>query len=58
MEGVGAVVEHLLGTVMSVNGGLDAEAVEHGVRLPAAEELDGVGIDASAEKSRGTAGPE
>ena len=41
--------------IVGNGGGLDAQAAKHGVREPAAEELDGVAVDASAEESSGTA---
>ena len=52
-EGVGAMVEHQLGVVMSMGGSLDAKAAEHGVRLPAAQELDGVRVEPGAEEVSG-----
>ena len=58
MECVGAVVEHALGVVMRMDRGLDAEVAEHGVRFPATEELDGVGVNAGAEECGGAAGAE
>ena len=44
-EGVGAVVEHALGELLGVDGVLDPEVPEHGVRFPAAEEHDGIAVD-------------
>ena len=35
--------------------GLDAKVAEHGIRLPSAEELDGVFVDASAQQRSGAA---
>ena len=55
-EGVGAMVEHLLGE--GAGGGLDPQITEHGVGLPATQELDVVGVDASAEEGGGTSRPE
>ena len=52
-EGVVAMVEHALRKVAALDGGLNAEVAEHGVRFPAAEELDGVRIDAGAEEGGG-----
>ena len=49
-EGVGAMVQHLLGVVVGYRGGLDAEIAEHGVGFPATEELDGVLVNASAKE--------
>ena len=54
-EGEGAVVEHTLGELMGVDGGLDPEVPEHSVRFPAAEEHDGVTINVGAEEGGGTA---
>ena len=47
-EGVRSVVEHELREVVGNGGGLDAQATKHGIREPAAEELDGVAVDAGA----------
>ena len=49
-EGVRAVVEHELSEVVGNGGCLDAEVAKHGVREPAAEELDGVAVDTCAEE--------
>ena len=38
-EGAGAVVKHLLGQMMRVGGGLDPQVGEHGIGLPAAEDI-------------------
>ena len=57
-EGVGAMVDHGLGEVADVGGSLDPEIAKHGVRLPAAEEGDGVGVDPSTEEGSGSAGTE
>ena len=54
-EGARAVVWHELGEVVGNGGCLDAQVAEHGIREPAAEELDGVAVDASAKESGGTA---
>ena len=54
-EGVGAVVEHALGELLGVDGGLDPEVPEHGVGLPASEEHDGVAVDVGAEEGSGAA---
>ena len=53
-----AAVEHSLRVVVGVSGGLDSEVAEHGVGLPSAEELDGVGVDIGAEQGSGPAGSE
>ena len=45
-EGVAAMVDHGLGVVVGMGCCLDAEVAEHGVGLPAAQEGDGVGVDA------------
>ena len=37
---------------------MDAEVVEHGIRLPAAKQLDGVGVYVGAEESGGAARPQ
>ena len=50
MEGVGAVVEHFLGVVVSADSSLDAQGAKHGVGFPAPQELDSVGVDAGAEE--------
>jgi hypothetical protein len=50
------VVQHLLGEV--AGGGLDPEVAEHGIRLPSAQELDVVGVDAGAQQGGGSAGAE
>ena len=52
-EGVGAMVQHLLGVVVGYRGGLDAKIAKHGVGFPAAKELDGILVDASAKKRSG-----
>lgn len=41
---------------MGVDGSLDPQVAEHGVGLPAPEELDGIGIDASTEEGGSAAG--
>ena len=51
-----AVVQHLLGELGS--GHLAAEVAEHGVGLPAAHELDEVGVDASAHEGGSASGAE
>ncbi len=53
-KGVAPVVQHLLGEV--AGGGLDPEVAEHGIRLPSAQELDVVGVDAGAQQGGGSAG--
>ena len=57
-KAVGAVVEHALGELLGVDGGLDLEVPEHGVRFPAAEEHDGIAVDVGTEEGRGPAGAE
>ncbi len=47
-EGVVTVVKHLLGEFGS--GDLDAEIAEHGVGLPATDELDVVGVNSGAHE--------
>jgi len=53
-EGVGAMVEHLLGEVGTVDVCLDAKIAEHGVRFPPTEELDDIRVDVGAEEGGGT----
>ena len=55
-EGVAAVVQHELGIVVGYRRSLDAQVAEHGVRLPAAEKLDGAAVDAGAEEGGRAAG--
>ena len=52
-EGAGAMIEHLLGQMMRVGGGLNAKAAEHGIGLPSSEELDVVFVDTRAEEDSG-----
>ena len=52
-EGVGAGVEHTLGEVAGMGCCLDAKVAEHGVRHPAAKELDVVAVDSGAQKGGG-----
>ena len=52
-EGVGAMVQHLLGVVVGYRGGLDAKIAKHGVGFPAAKELDSILVDASAKERGG-----
>ena len=44
-----------MGELLGVDGGLDPEGPEHGVRFPAAEEHDGVAVDIGAEEGGGPA---
>ena len=37
---------------------MDSEVAEHGVRFPAAQEFDGVGVDAGTEQGSGATGVE
>ena len=55
-EGVGAVIEHLLGEAAKV--GLDAKVPEDRVRGPTAEELDVVGVFPSTEEGCGATRPQ
>jgi len=55
VEGVGAMVQHLLRIVVGDGGGLDAEVAEHGIGFPAAKKLDGVTVDSGTEEGGGTA---
>ena len=52
-KGVGAVVKHELGIVRG--GCLDAQVTEHGVRFPAAKQLDSVGTDVGTQERSGAA---
>ena len=56
VEGVGAMVEHLLGIVVQMGGSLNAQVAEHSVGFPAAQEHDGVLVDTSTEQGGGTTG--
>ena len=53
VEGVGTMVEHLLGIVELQGGSLNAKVAEHGVRFPSAQELDGILVNAGAQESSG-----
>ena len=55
VKGVGTMVEHLLGIVELQGGSLNAEVAEHGIGFPSAQELDGVLVNAGAQKSSGAA---
>ena len=55
-EGMGAMCEHGLSTVVGVGRSLDAKALEHGVRLPPTKEADGVRVNASTEEGSGATG--
>ena len=57
-EGVGAMVEHEMGVVVSMGGSLDAKVAKHGDGLPAAQELDGVQVNPGAEGGGRTIGSE
>ena len=48
-EGVGAIVQHALGVAFANDDDLAPEVEQHGVGLPAANELDGVVVDAGAQ---------
>ena len=52
------MAEHEAGVVRVVRGGGDPEVAEHGIGLPAAQEVDVVGVDASTEEGGGAAGAE
>ena len=54
-EGVVAMGEHGLSEVVGGEGRLDPKIAQHGVGLPAAQELDGVRIDVGAKEGRGAA---
>ena len=53
---VGPGVEHALREVGVVGVGGHTEVAEHGVGFPAAQELDGFGVDVSTEQGSGSAG--
>ena len=55
-EIVGAMAKHFLGQTptMHVGGGLNAQAAEHGIGLPASEELDVVFVDTRTEEDSST----
>ena len=48
-EGVGAVVQHLLGAALANDDDLGPKVEEHGVGLPASDKFDGVAVDAGAQ---------
>lgn len=54
-EGVGPSHQHLLGKVGGLGEGGDTKVSQHGVGLPATEELDDVGVDVGAEEGSGAA---
>ena len=56
LQGVGAMVKHVLGEFLGVDGGLGPEVPEHSVRLPSTEEHDGIAVDIGAKEGRGPAG--
>ena len=49
-KGVVAGIKHTLGVVVREGVSLDAQVAEHGIRLPAAKELDGILGDVGAER--------
>jgi len=51
-----AVVNHSLGKIAHDWFGLGSEVTEHYIRLPAADELDDVGVHLGNEKGHGPAG--
>ena len=57
-ERVRSVVQHALREVAVVSSRLDAKTSEHGIALPASEELDVIFVDAGAQESSGAARPE
>ena len=52
------MVEHALGELLGVDGGLDPEVAEHSIRLSTTEEHDGVAVNIGTEEGRGPAGTE
>ena len=55
-QGVAAGLKHVGGELMGVGRGGDSEVAEHGVGLPAAQQLNDVGVDVGAEEHGGAAG--
>jgi hypothetical protein len=53
-EGEAAVLQHELCHVVVVGVSGDSQVLQHGVRFPAPEQLDGVGIDACAQEGCGS----
>ena len=54
-KGVVAGIKHTLGVVVREGVSLDAQVAEHGIRLPAAKELDGILGDVGTEQGSGAA---
>ena len=50
--------EHNPAEIPDEGKGLGMQVSKHGVRMPAAHQANGVGIDAGAEESHGAASPE
>ena len=46
---------HLTGLVGQIGSRLSNEVIHHGVRLPASDHLDDVGVDAGTQEGIGTA---
>ena len=57
-KGVAAMVQHLLGVVGRLGVSLDAQVAQHGIRLPAAKEADGIGVNGGTQEGSGTTGTE
>ena len=52
------MVEHEPTEVPNEGKGLSMQVSKHGVRMPAADQANCVGVDVAAEESHGAAGPE
>ena len=55
-EGEAATFKHLAGEVVHDGLGLDVKVAEHFIRMPAADEADGVMVDLGTEKGHRAAG--
>jgi len=55
-EGVVAMGQHVGSKITHDRFGLDIQIIQHGVGVPAAQQLDDVAINMGAEKGRGTRG--
>ena len=58
VERVVAMREHALGKPLGDGLSVDAEVMEHRIRFPTPEELDGTRVDVSTEQRGGPTGPE
>ena len=57
-KGIGAMGEHTAAEVPYEGKGLGMQVAKHGVGAPAANQPDGVGVDAAAEEGQGATGAE